>query len=256
MSVSIANYSFGIAGFGFVGQAVFGSVKKPDNVYILDKYKGIGSVERLEKCSVIFCCLPTVQKEDGNQCFSEYKEFLDYLVRDEYGGVLNIKSTVLYENIKPYIDKLNIVFNPEFLNQNSAIEDFSKQKIVILGGRIDLAKKVQDVYENYFTLTDVEYEFCSLEEAIQIKYMHNIYHAYKVLFWNFAQQQTGNARKMSELYHKITDRNEMSKVGADGKLGYGGACFPKDVNAFNHVHPNELTKFMRKYNLKLRGDEK
>jgi len=50
-------------------------------------------------------------------------------------------------------------------------------------------------------------------------------------------------------------RNELSKICADGKKGYGGACFPKDVNAYNSVKPDELTEFMRKYNLKLRGDE-
>jgi len=246
----------GIAGFGFVGQAVYGSILYPSSIYVYDKYKDMGDLGTLiENSRVIFCCLPTVQDKDGNQDFTEYRSFLSECRKRKYEGILVIKSTVLYDNISPYLDSLNIVFNPEFLCQNDAIKDFLNQKVVVLGGRIDLATEVKKVYKNNFALKDPDYEFCSIEEAINIKYMHNIYHAYKVLFWHYVQEKTGNARKMSDLYHKITDRNELSKVCADGKKGYGGCCFPKDVNAYNSVKPDDLTEFMRKYNLKLRGDE-
>ena len=245
----------GIAGFGFVGQAVYGSVTHTNNIYVYDKYKNMGDMGVLLGKEMIFCCLPTIQNEDGTQNFTEYESFLNECIEANYNGILVIKSTVLYDNIKPYVDKLNIVFNPEFLCQNDAINDFLNQKVVILGGRIDLTRKVQYVYENDFMLKDPDYEFCSIEEAINIKYVHNIYHAYKVLFWHYVEEKTGNARKMSDLYHKITDRNELSRICADGKKGYGGACFPKDVNAYNSAKPDDLTKFMRKYNLDLRGDE-
>jgi UDP-glucose 6-dehydrogenase len=48
--------------------------------------------------------------------------------------------------------------------------------------------------------------------------------------------------------------NEMARVGADGKLGYGGACFPKDVNAWHKIVPHYLTEFMNEYNHFLRGE--
>jgi len=55
------------------------------------------------------------------------------------------------------------------------------------------------------------------------------------------------------MYHKIVPtRNEMSQIAADGKLGFGGSCFPKDVAAFEEERPHELTKFMIAYNKKLR----
>jgi UDP-glucose 6-dehydrogenase len=251
--------TFGIAGFGFVGQAVAGATKTIDSVgTIFDKYKELGKFEDLLKEPMIFCCLPTVQLPDGTQDFSEYKEFLDACIEHKYEGTLVIKSTVLPSHIAPYFSSdLDIVMNPEFLCQNNAIEDFRNQRVIILGGQADLAREVQDNYEMHFDLKkDPEYIICTPEEAIHIKYVHNIYHAYKVLFWNYVQGVTHNARKMSMLYHKITDRNELSTICADGKKGYGGACFPKDVNAFGHENPDLLTDFMRTYNTKLRGDEK
>ena len=246
----------GIAGFGFVGQAVYGSVINTDDFYVYDKYKNIGDpLPLFTNCDIIFCCLPTVKNSDGTQNFTEYDNFLNDCIERQYQGILVIKSTVLYSNIEPYLNKLNIVFNPEFLCQNDAIKDFLNQKVVVLGGRIDLAREVQKVYQTHFALKNPDYEFCTIEEAINIKYVHNIYHAYKVLFWHYVQEKTGNARKMADLYHKITDRNELSRICADGKKGYGGSCFPKDVNAYNSVKPDDLTEFMKNYNLKLRGDE-
>ena len=79
------------------------------------------------------------------------------------------------------------------------------------------------------------------------KNIRNIYGAYKVLFWEFVQDTTGNARKMSELY-KSFPQPEMSQVGMDAERGYGGACFPKDVDAWNENFEHELTQFMIKYN--------
>jgi hypothetical protein len=219
--------SVGIVGYGFVGQAVYGSVREEHlgRVRVYDKYKKIHTAKDVLRCPIVYCCLPTVDGGTGEQDFSAYRDFFSLAIEEKYNGVLVVKSTVLYENLEPYLDKLNIVMNPEFLNQNNAIEDFRNQKVVILGGRIDHCRKVARCYfENFMMNENCEVEFCSVKEAVEIKYMHNIYHAYKVLFWNYVQEQTGNSRKISELYHKITERNELSRVCADGKKGYGGAC--------------------------------
>jgi UDPglucose 6-dehydrogenase len=250
----------GIAGFGFVGQAVYGSIfgsYLKDGVYIYDKYKNMGnSSDLFSGCNVIFCCLPTVDDGSGKQNFDEYNNFLQSALDEDFEGILVVKSTVLYENLEPWTQKLNIVMNPEFLNQNSAVEDFKNQGVIVLGGRIDHCREVEKAYFEYFELqASCEVECCTLKEAIELKYMHNIYHAYKVLFWNYVEEKTGNSRKVSDLYHKVSDRNELSRVCADGKPGYGGACFPKDVNAMNNISPHILTSFMVKYNTILRDNQ-
>lgn len=245
----------GLAGFGFVGQALYASAKHDCIDVIHDPPKGKNNFDKLLKCSHIFCCLPSPPTKNLAQDFSIYDTFLTTLADAKYPGIVIIKSTVLFSNVEPYLGSLKIVMNPEFLNQNTAIKDFKNQKVIILGGEVDNCMSVESIYAQYFSFYSVPaYEFCSIQEAIQTKYIHNIYHAYKVLFWNYVLETTGNHRKIFNLYSKLTGNTfEMQNVGADGKLGYGGACFPKDVGAFGFENQHELTEFMKKYNARLRG---
>ena len=249
--------NIGIVGFGFVGQAVYANISREHrDCVIYDKYqKGLDSEEifnELANTKFIFLCLPTPENpETGDQDFSAYDEFFGSLPK--YDGVIIVKSTVMHEYIRTYLSLYNIVLNPEFLNANTAVNDFKEDQNIILGGRADNTTKVQDLYSDVFGKEGSNFEHCSHIEAINIKYMHNIYHAYKVLFWNFCQEVTGNQRKVFDLYSKITgNTKEMQRLAADGQMGYGGACFPKDVNAFNFMHDHELTQFMKAYNERLR----
>lgn len=247
----------GIVGLGFVGSAVYNAIPLKSNIIVYDKYKkGYDkNLKSIKSCEYIFTCLPTLENPDGTQCFDAYEIFFKEM--KGYNGIIIIKSTVLYSNIKKYIDKFNIVMNPEFLNQNTAYDDFKKEKVVILGGRIDHVDKVCKLYNSRIGKSHCKYEFCTHEEAINVKYIHNNYHAYKVLFWNMVNETTHNTRKIFDLYSKITgNKNEMSQISLDGKLGYGGACFPKDVSAFLQEHSHELTQFMQDYNNKLRNTNK
>jgi len=247
--------NIGIAGFGFVGQAVYGSLNKQgqESCTIHDPPQQLDNFDKLLQCNIVFCCLPT-PTENNKQDFSYYEKFLDKLIDSEFKGLLVIKSTVLYKHIKRYAKELNIIINPEFLSQNSAADDFRNQRVIILGGRRDLCQQAADCYNDYFDLNNYKFEFCSLKEAIEIKYFHNVYHAYKVLFWNYVYEKCGNHREIAKMYHDIVEnRNEMSQVASDGKLGYSGSCFLKDIAAFEEERPHELTKFMIKYNKRLRN---
>ncbi len=243
----------GIAGFGFVGQAVRSCMIDAPHAIYDPGYFDLHNIDKLRECDIIFCCIGTPQNTDGSQDFFNYEAFFRAL--EDYEGILVIKSTVLFTNIEPHLAKYNVVMNPEFLNQNTASEDFGNQHTIILGGRMDHCLIVQDCYELMFysEQESVHYKFCSHKEAIEIKYFHNIYNAYKALFWNYVLETCGNHRKMASLYQKIVGSgNEMSQVAADGKLGYGGACFMKDVAAFHNEREHELTDFMEEFNARLR----
>lgn len=241
--------NIGISGYGYVGQAVHSiMVNQP---LIEDKYKqntNFVEPKKLLKCDIIFICLPTPFKEQFD--FSIIEEKLNFLEKEKYSGIVVIKSTCLDTYLEKY-KELKIVVNPEFLNQNTNFSDSLNQKTIILGGDYINVKKVINFYTYYTTLEDINFEIMSIKEACDFKYTRNLYGAYKVLFWEFIQETTGNARKMAELYNKMPYQTEMDQVGMDGFRGFGGACFPKDVAAYNEKHKHTLTEFMLKYNTQL-----
>lgn len=233
----------GIVGFGFVGQAVYGSLKYKSGVLISDPKKGYK--DDILESEHLFVCIGTPEND-----FSSLIDFLNFLEFSKYEGIAIVKSTVIPEHLEGF-KNLKIVSNPEFLNQNSSQEDFLNQKYCVLGGERNLTESVKNLYEDEF-LTNIEkYEFCTIEESMNFKYTRNIYGAYKILFWNFIEETVGNSRKMKMMLDNIP-QGDMSVVGLDGELGYGGACFPKDVNSFNSYYDHRLTRFMKNYNESLK----
>jgi UDP-glucose 6-dehydrogenase len=181
---------------------------------------------------------------------------LDKLIDKGYKGVVVVKSTTLFRVLQPYQDKLNILFNPEFLNQNTNFEDVLKQEVIIIGGDVIHTKILVCFYDNFCNFkSKYEYQFTTMKQACDFKYIRNIYGAYKVLFWEFVQDTTLNSRKMAQLYDKVPYNNESSQIGMDGFRGFGGECWPKDVAAWDNEHGHNLTQFMTEFNSDLEQDD-
>ena len=242
--------SIGIIGLGYVGSAVYSAVRNKDEVFFNDPAKeGSSSIDFLKKnCEAVFICVPTPPSDDGTVDSSIVLDVLQELIG--FKGLVIIKSTLLNSHIP---DLHNIVYNPEFLNEVSSIKDFKNQKYIVLGGEIYNTTRAEEIYKRYFDLSleDLKFEHCSIEEASNLKYFNNIYGAYKVLFWEFVHDITkGKSRKISEMMKNLPD-SKMDIVGLDGFRGYGGACFPKDVEAFDSEHNHVLTNFMKEFNKRL-----
>jgi len=234
-----------IIGLGFVGTAVYHMLKNCD-VVIHDPPKGYKQLSVvIDNSDFIFICLPT-PTVDGIQDDGLIWSCLDRLKEIYYEGVVIIKSTML--NPPAWV-----VYNPEFLNENSSVKDCLEQQLIILGGNADATKKVKQFYLNNTLIYDPLFHICTIKEAVNIKYYHNIYNAYKILFWNYVNERCDH-RSIATIYKKLRKNkdNEFSQVAADGTKGFGGACFPKDIEAFNTEHPHLLTEFMIEYNKKLR----
>ncbi|MDO8549149.1 MAG: UDP-glucose/GDP-mannose dehydrogenase family protein [Ignavibacteria bacterium] len=130
----------------------------------------------------------------------------------------------------------DIVSNPEFLREGSAVRDFMHPDRIIIGCDNERAKQVmKDIY-NVLYLIETPFVFTGIETAELIKYASNAYLATKITFIN----------EIANLCEKVgADVHDVSKaMGLDGRIGkyylhpgpgYGGSCFPKDTKALVNI---------------------
>ena len=251
-----------IVGYGYVGSAttaVFDDTWCEKEIYdIKPPYNKVCLVDKIKNKDFIFICIGTPSNKDGSINVDGIIYTLDKLVEKNYRGIVVIKSTVLYNIITPYMEQLRIVINPEFLSQNTFIEDALSQWWVLLGGDPSNCQKVKDLYETC-TIRDIKenpnlkFRMVTAQDACNFKYIRNIFGAYLVTFWEWVEDQTGNSRLMASLYKDFKLPSDMSQVGMDGYRGFGGACFPKDVKAWNFKNKDEVTEMLLNHNKKIQG---
>ena len=231
-----------IIGHGFVGKAVdYGFSNPKVEKRIFDPKYGTTSKD-LQKLAewgpnVTFVCVPTPMSDNGD---------IDTIILDSVmDDIRDLKSLVVIKStITPaVIDKYksnHIVYNPEFLTEKSACEQFVNPDFHIFGGTEEACTKLDKYYENYSLCTPCPTYFLNKAEASFVKYAINSFLATKVTFFN---QLYGACNSYGQVnFNKIIkavgadDRVSISHTkvpGFDGKQGYGGACFPKDTFAFS-----------------------
>ena len=230
--------NIGIVGIGVVGSAIKKYYENKDyNLKLFDKYKNIGNIENLLECEFIFLCLPTPFKNNEYD-ITEINSICEILSTNNFSNILILKSTLTPGITQSLIDKynLNIVHNPEFLSEKTAYKDFQNQTHIILGGKENLLKKVHNFYENDFS--NIEYSFVSSEESEMIKLAANNFYCVKIQFFtelyllcdklNINFENVKNGMLKNNWIHP----QHTNVPGRDGKVSYGGMCFPKDSNAF------------------------
>ncbi len=141
-----------------------------------------------------------------------------------------IRTTILpgtSESLSQEFDK-KVYFMPEFLTERTAVEDFQYQPMVFTG-EVELLKSVF-VGKSYIEMSSKEAEIA--------KYAHNVFGAIKVTYFNgiyeLAQKNNCDYEKIRQgvLLSGYINEPHTMVPGPDGKFGYGGKCFPKDVHAF------------------------
>jgi UDPglucose 6-dehydrogenase len=234
----------GIIGNGYVGSAVAASYPD-DKILINDPKLGSESVpiDKLrDKCRAIFVCVPTPQSDSGECDTTILKQVLTSL--SGYTGIVVAKSTaspVVYKQLEQELD-LNLAHVPEFLTQARAKFDYVNPHKIVVGCRKKLRDEVTDILmASAVNFDRVRIEYCSIEEASYFKYMANCMLAMKVIvnneLYDLAQaldldwdRLSGIAKTDSRL-----GNTHWAVPGPDGSRGYGGACFPKDTAALNHL---------------------
>ena len=252
--------NIGIIGQGFVGNAVFNKFKNYYNVltFDLDKTLCNSSFEKINKnCKYIFVCLPTPMNTDGSCYTGIVEDLLTKLdKRSEeisQSKIVVVKSTIPPGTTKKWNDKfdnLSVVFNPEFLTEANAVKDYENQNRIILGGPKNETLQLNSIFSKVFPNAKIINS--NSTDAEMVKYTTNSFLAMKVSFANEIYQI---CKKVNADYDKVIESTIQDErlgtshwkvPGPDGDFGYGGHCFPKDINALisvainNHISPKML----------------
>ena len=243
--------TIGIIGNGFVGKAVKESFKNHFDVFIFDTDKRKANVESLNelinKCRIIFLCLPTPMNLDDGSCHlgiveDTLSKIDDWCDEMEYYGLeqrtIVIKSTIqpgTTEKWNQKYKKIDIAFNPEFLTEANSIEDFKNQNRIIIGSTRKVGAKIKSIYSKVFPKVPIIKTSSTIAEMI--KYFTNCFLAMKV---SYANEMYQICEKLDIDYDKVVEyavRDErigishLNVPGPDGDYGFGGHCLPKDLNA-------------------------
>lgn len=266
--------SIGIIGQGFVGSAIREGMKHVFNVETFDlDPKKPSTVENIEQMvdsvdEIVFVCLPTPMKQNG-RCDTRIVESAISDINDANKRLGKNVIAVIKSTIEPgTTDRLNkrykhvpIVFNPEFLTEANSFDDFKNQNRIIIGGPRPSTTIVKTMYRKAFPSVPIVKTGANVAETV--KYFINCFLATKVSFANEMKQVCDKIEvdfdKVVEyaLYDKRIGQSHLSVPGPDGSLGFGGHCFPKDLNAIRFVahdhglNPSVLTAVWEK-NLEVR----
>ena len=232
----------GVVGQGYVGTAVKTAFEKHYKTFTFDLNGNCNCesiLDLVDESDIIFVCVPTPMKKDGSCDVSIVESVIDEIEDvDITGKIVVIKSTVppgTTERLNQKCENIQVIFNPEFLTEANYIEDFKNQNRIILGGVRPATTKVKQVYSKVLPKTKVIKTGST--HAEMVKYMTNTFLATKVSFANEMKQVCD---KLDIDYDKVVEyatyddrlgKSHWAVPGPDGKLGFGGSCFPKDINA-------------------------
>ncbi len=237
----------GIIGRGFVGSAVefgFSAQTGCDAIVkVFDKDPKISLhtlSETINESDFIFVSVPTPSNSDGSINIDILHSVLSDINQiNNSDNIILIRSTITPGTTRQFEKEfpgLKFVFNPEFLTERSAKYDFINQSRFILGGDKIYTSKVASLFKWRFgySIPVIETNF---ETAELIKYMNNCFFATKVSFLNemkLISDQIGSDWDVAVEGFQRDGRighSHLSVPGPDGKLGFGGSCFPKDIQA-------------------------
>lgn len=260
--------TIGVVGLGFVGTAVWEGMKHAFNLVGYDKVKGFrlsvlngkdefidisarDPIEHLVHMSdgPIFVCVPTPMSSDGacdTGIVTNVIWELDMANANRHSRTVVIKSTVVpgtTERLNQDSPNIHVCFNPEFLREATAIDDFKNQDRIIIGGPHAGTAELKQMYNKAYP--DVPVTKTSSTIAEMVKYVTNCFLSTKVAF---ANEMAQICDKLEIDYDKVVEyatkdrrlgNSHWSVPGpmpaSDGTgrflKGFGGSCFIKDLNA-------------------------
>ena len=239
-------HKIGIIGNGFVGKATL--TLQCDDIEVLcydinpDLCVPKGTtLHDLMACCAVFVSVPTPINAAGKTSMKYVDAVLAQLRELSYGGFTVIRSTVPVGTS----DQYNCCFMPEFLTEKNAIHDFVNNSNWIFGCNYDETK---DAFMELMTsiirtahahkkIAHDRITFMHTKEAEMVKYFRNTFLATKISFCNeihaFCDKQGIDYARMVDVAAEDARicKSHTAVPGHDGRFGFGGTCFPKDISS-------------------------
>jgi UDPglucose 6-dehydrogenase len=267
--MTIENLNVGIVGLGFVGDAILNAINDanykltntthpnstPVSCYTFDINPNTNPTcetlgDLVDLSDIIFVCVPTPLRKSDHSCDTSIVEQvikdIDALASEH--KLIVIKSTVPVGTTDRLQDKYanhSIVFNPEFLTEANYREDYKNGEIIIgkpFRTSIIMAEVALDIqmkilqHASYRSFKN--WKIVTAREAELFKYVANLFLAVKVSFANEMQSVAAEVGvNWSSIQQLAINDERLGKThwavpGPDGRRGFGGTCFPKDMGAF------------------------
>jgi len=203
---------------------------------------------------VIFLCLPTPDNGKGEADLNYVFDTTKKLAKIANNCFIVVKSTVpvgTCDRLKKMLPNAEIVSNPEFLREGTAIHDFMNPDRIVIGVENEKAKQtMKKVYEKQKD----KIIFMDLKSAEMVKYASNAFLALKISFINeIARLCEATGANVNNIKIGVGSDKRISPHFLNAGIGWGGSCFPKDVNALikmgeRHGIEMKLIKAAKKVN--------
>jgi GDP-mannose 6-dehydrogenase len=204
-------------------------------------------IKGLSDADIVFVCVGTPSRSDGSLDLAHVEA-----VARELGAALRgrsappllvFRSTMLPGAMRdvvlpaifgggPGLEKLRVVYHPEFLREGSSVRDFYSPPKIVVGEREP--GHAQGLLAIYGAKYEAPRIVCSVEEAEMVKYCDNLFHALKVTFANeigmFCHGLGINSQRVMEMFCQDTKLNISHRYLRPG-FAFGGSCLPKDLRA-------------------------
>lgn len=245
--VSVQNpFRIGVVGHGFVGRAVTYAFNNPlVRIFVVDpKYNTTIDqlVEFNPECS--FICAPTPMNPESGFVDASIVEDAVLKLIEHTDGIVAVKSTITPDVIDRLYNSMfedgisRFVYNPEFLTEKAAEEQFVNAEYHVLGGHPRATRELSRIYDFFSLCRSNDYHMMTAPEASFVKYSINSFLALKLTFFNQLYDLVNFKNCSYNIVTRAIGRDPRVGIGHtrvpgyDGKRGYGGACLPKDISAF------------------------
>lgn len=231
--------TIGVIGFGFVGEALYEGFKESTHTLLVyDKYKESDDFEIVSRNSdILFLCVPTpttggkIDLSIVEECIEELRQYVENTDK-----VVVVKSTIIPGTMKRLMNQypnIHFAHNPEFLREKTYIEDFKNADRTVVGADDEHSHMmIKELYNS--TYPNTPYYKTDVTSAELVKYMANTFLAVKVIFANelydMCEELGADYGSVAEMV-RADSRIGNSHLDVTDDRGFGGMCFPKDIQA-------------------------